>query len=69
MQGAIGRVFRLAMRYHSRMMYSQHRPRYLPLAALGLAAVLMAFVIFLGWLRFGGEIFLALVDSGLAYCF
>lgn len=57
------------MRYHGRMIHSQNRSRHLPLAALGLAGLLASFLIFLGWMRFGGEIFLSLIDSGLAYCF
>jgi hypothetical protein len=57
------------MRYDLRMMYPEHRSRYLPMAALGLAGILVSVVIFLGWMRFGGEIFLSLIDSGLAYCF
>ncbi|WP_165826175.1 MULTISPECIES: hypothetical protein [Rhizobium] len=51
------------------MIHSEHRSRHLPLAALGLAGLLAAFLIFLGWMRFGSEIFLSLIDSGLAYCF
>jgi hypothetical protein len=57
------------MRYDLGMITSQDRSRHLPLAALGLAGLLASAVIFLGWMRFGGEIFLTLIDSGLAYCF
>ncbi|MDH4440435.1 MAG: hypothetical protein QE284_08615 [Rhizobium sp.] len=51
------------------MIQSENRSRHLPLAALGLAAVLLCLVIFLGWIRYGSQIFLSLIDSGLAYCF
>jgi hypothetical protein len=51
------------------MITSQDRSRHLPLAALGLAGLLVSVIVFLGWMRFGGEIFLTLIDSGLAYCF
>jgi hypothetical protein len=51
------------------MIHTEHRSRHLPLAALGLAGLLMSVLVFLGWVRFGGDIFLALIDSGVAYCF
>ena len=51
------------------MIHSQDRSRHLPLLALGLAGLLVSVFVFLGWIRFGGEIFLTLIDSGLAYCF
>ncbi len=43
--------------------------RWLPYTALLLAATLFTVAVFLGWMRFGGEIFLSLIESGLAYCF
>lgn len=57
------------MCYALSMITSQDRSRHLPLAALGLAGLLVSVIVFLGWMRFGGEIFLTLIDSGLAYCF
>lgn len=43
--------------------------KWLPYTALFLAGVVFTLVVFLGWMRFGGEIFLTLIESGLAYCF
>ncbi|MDQ0421325.1 hypothetical protein J2045_002361 [Peteryoungia aggregata LMG 23059] len=43
--------------------------RWLPYAALFLAGTLFSVAVFLGWMRFGGAIFLSLIESGLAYCF
>lgn len=43
--------------------------RWLPYAALLLAGALFTVTVFFGWMRFGGEIFLSLIESGLAYCF
>jgi hypothetical protein len=43
--------------------------KWLPYTALFLAGAILTFGVFLGWMRFGGEIFLSLIDSGLAYCF
>lgn len=57
------------MRYDPGMFTSQDRSRHLPIVALGLAGLLVSVIVFLGWMRFGGEIFLTLIDSGLAYCF
>lgn len=41
----------------------------LPYTALFLAGAVFTLAVFLGWMRFGGEIFLTLIESGLAYCF
>jgi hypothetical protein len=57
------------MGYDGGMIHSEHRSRHLPLAAFGLAGLLALILIFLGWMRFGSEILLSLIDSGLAYCF
>jgi hypothetical protein len=43
--------------------------RWLPYTVLLLAGTLLTFAVFLGWMRFGAEIFLSLIESGLAYCF
>lgn len=43
--------------------------RWLPLTALVLAGALFTLAVFLGWMRYGGDIFLTLIESGLAYCF
>lgn len=51
------------------MIALQRKTRYLALAALGLAGLLGSTFVFFGWMRFGGEIFLSAIDSGLAYCF
>jgi hypothetical protein len=64
----MGPVFRPQMRYDNRMIDTQHRSRHLSMAALWLAGLLVSFLVFFGWMRFGSEIFLSLIDSGLAYC-
>ena len=51
------------------MMEVERSQKWLPYAALFLAGALMTLVAFFGWMRFGGEIFLSLIESGLAYCF
>jgi hypothetical protein len=43
--------------------------KWLPLTALMLAGTLFTLAVFLGWLRYGSDIFLTLIESGLAYCF
>ncbi|WP_187182258.1 hypothetical protein [Rhizobium sp. WL3] len=42
---------------------------WLPYTALLLAGGIFTVVVFIGWMRFDGEIFLSLIESGLAYCF
>jgi hypothetical protein len=43
--------------------------KWLPYTALFLAGAVFTAVVFVGWVRFGGDIFLTLIESGLAYCF
>ena len=43
--------------------------KWLPYTALLLAGAIFTLSVFIGWMRFGGEIFLSLIESGLAYCF
>ena len=43
--------------------------KWLPYTALFLAGALLTVAVFMVWMRFGGEIFLSLIESGLAYCF
>jgi hypothetical protein len=43
--------------------------KWLPLTALLLAGTLFSLVVFLGWMHHGADIFLTLIESGLAYCF
>lgn len=43
--------------------------KWLPYTALFLAGAVFTLAVFLGWMRFGGEIFLTLIESGLVYCF
>ncbi|MFN3720920.1 MAG: hypothetical protein ACK4UW_18645 [Rhizobium rhizophilum] len=42
---------------------------WLPYTALLLAGAIFTVVVFIGWMRFDGDIFLSLIESGLAYCF
>ncbi|EHS51588.1 hypothetical protein PDO_1846 [Rhizobium sp. PDO1-076] len=51
------------------MFTAERRLKFLPLAAIGLASVLIACLIFIGWMRYGSAIFLSLVETGLSYCF
>lgn len=43
--------------------------KWLSLTVLLLAGTLFSAAVFLGWMRFGGEIFISLIESGLTYCF
>jgi hypothetical protein len=43
--------------------------KWLPYTALLLAGTIFTVIVFIGWMRFDGEIFLSLIESGLAYCF
>ncbi len=43
--------------------------KWLPLTALLLAGTLFSLIVFLGWMHHGADIFLTLIETGLAYCF
>jgi hypothetical protein len=57
------------LRYDSGMSDFVRSQKWLPLTALMLAGTLFTMAVFLGWLRYGSDIFLTLIESGLAYCF
>jgi hypothetical protein len=46
-----------------------HAQKWLPLTALLFAGTLFSVAVFFGWMHHGADIFLTLIDSGLAYCF
>lgn len=43
--------------------------KWLPLTALLFAGTLFSVIVFLGWMHHGADIFLTLIETGLAYCF
>ncbi|KPF51716.1 hypothetical protein IP85_21530 [Rhizobium sp. AAP116] len=57
------------LRYHGVMSDFARSQKWLPLTALMLAGTLFTVTVFLGWLHYGSDIFLSLIESGLAYCF
>jgi hypothetical protein len=63
------RFIRTELRYHGVMSDFVRSQKWLPLTALMLAGTLFTMAVFLGWLHYGSEIFLSLIESGLAYCF
>ncbi|MDH4414145.1 MAG: hypothetical protein QE484_12615, partial [Rhizobium sp.] len=65
----ISRFIPSELRYDAAMTGLERSPKWLPLTALLLAGTLFSLVVFLGWMRHGTDIFLALIESGLAYCF
>lgn len=57
------------LRYDGVMSDFARSQKWLPLTALMLAGTLFTVTVFLGWLHYGSDIFLSLIESGLAYCF
>ncbi|MBC2774844.1 hypothetical protein H6M51_18445 [Rhizobium sp. AQ_MP] len=65
----ISRLILLKMHYDQVMTGQDRAQKWLPLTALLLAGTLFFVVVFLGWMQHGADIFLTLVETGLAYCF
>lgn len=65
----ISRFIWLQVRYDAGMTIQVRSQKWLPMTALLLAGTLFSVAVFLGWMHHGADIFLTLIETGLAYCF